>query len=286
MIKLYQYSHLDTNVKHEIKFDITLFPDKTSQVWRLNPEPKATYLQKSPDGGPFDNLIMDRFEIVWKFESEAEVMHILQLGLLLKNYNGYRTYLSIRTCPYARQDRAIANNTTFAFYAFSDVLIACNYFDSVDVLDVHNKKVLPRLMINILPNQRIAEVLLDSKADVICFPDKGASERGYSYDMEKYGEPIILDKKRNQESGVIEGLKFASKIPLNLKGFKILIVDDLCDGGRTFIESAKLLKENGAEKVFLYTTHGLYTHANGVNHLLDNGLDAVYSYDEVYVNNK
>ena len=33
---------------------------------------------------------------------------------------------------------------------------------------------------------------------------------------------------------------------------------DICDGGRTFIELAKVLKDNGAKRVTLYVTHGIF----------------------------
>ena len=46
---------------------------------------------------------------------------------------------------------------------------------------------------------------------------------------------------------------------LSRKDKKVLIVDDICDGGRTFIELAKVLRAKGAETVDLYTTHGIYS---------------------------
>ena len=38
-----------------------------------------------------------------------------------------------------------------------------------------------------------------------------------------------------------------------------MIVDDTCDGGRTFIELAKVLRARNAGKIELYVTHGIFS---------------------------
>ena len=38
-----------------------------------------------------------------------------------------------------------------------------------------------------------------------------------------------------------------------------MIVDDICDGGQTFIELAKALEKQGAHQIFLYVTHGIFS---------------------------
>jgi ribose-phosphate pyrophosphokinase len=42
--------------------------------------------------------------------------------------------------------------------------------------------------------------------------------------------------------------------------FKYVIIDDICDGGRTFIELAKAIKEQreGVE-IYLVVTHGIFS---------------------------
>jgi ribose-phosphate pyrophosphokinase len=43
-----------------------------------------------------------------------------------------------------------------------------------------------------------------------------------------------------------------------------VMADDICDGGRTFIELAKELRGMGADVVHLYVTHGFFTKGKGV----------------------
>jgi phosphoribosylpyrophosphate synthetase len=55
-----------------------------------------------------------------------------------------------------------------------------------------------------------------------------------------------------------------TEVPLSearyYKDSKFVIVDDICDGGRTFIELAKAIREKVADaKIYLVVTHGLFT---------------------------
>lgn len=263
MIKLFSTFN---DVKLEHTFELTVFPDKTSQCWKINPEPK---------GG-------QNFNIEWKYENEAEIFYLVQLAMIINQLTTLRPRLYSDTLPFARQDKPIGNNSTFALNAMMRILQP--WFGTVHTIDAHsnawnetpNGYFFP--IHSEAPNERIRIVLKTSDTDIICFPDAGAAKRGYAYDEEQFGKPIILDKDRDQESGEIKGLKFTTKFTPNLKGYKIAIIDDICDGGKTFIEAAKLLKAQGAEKVFLYTTHGIYS--KGTPILFESGIDRVFNYKE------
>lgn len=53
-----------------------------------------------------------------------------------------------------------------------------------------------------------------------------------------------------------------------------LIVDDICDGGGTFVGLAKELRAAGATRVYLYVTHGIFS-----KRLPLEGIDHVYTTD-------
>lgn len=228
----------------------TIFPDGTSQVWKL------------PDFILESNL---HDTITWEFDSEAEIIHVIQLAVLLKHYHNSLPILVVPFLPYARQDKDISNITTFARDIFIDLIRP--YFIRIETLDIHSKAYS---IVNRKPD--ISKVLLEVKPDVIVYPDAGAGKRGYdSY----YYTTIDLDKNRDQNTGEILGLAFKSDERL-IKDKTILIQDDICDGGRTFIEAAKLLKGMGAKSVCLYTTHGIYS--KGVKVILDGGIDRIFNY--------
>lgn len=232
----------------------TIFPDKTSQVWKVE--------------GISDVVN----HILWDFENEAEVFHVLQLIALTENTHPKSTVLEMPTMPYARQDKEISNSSTFAGKVFVKLILDTGV--RVITTDVHNKKLLPPEWKNRDVNDRIKEVIELSGANLICFPDQGAATRGY---FTRNLPTILLDKNRNQLTGEIEGLRMFSfykeYFPENPK---FLIIDDLCDGGRTFIEAAKVLYNEGAEEVHLFTTHGIYS--KGVEVLKEAGIKRVFNY--------
>ena len=76
--------------------------------------------------------------------------------------------------------------------------------------------------------------------------------------------PIIrADKIRDTMTGALSGFEVYAD---DLTGKDVVILDDLCDGGGTFIGLAKKLREKGAAKITLYVTHGMFT--KGVKDLL------------------
>lgn len=66
---------------------------------------------------------------------------------------------------------------------------------------------------------------------------------------------FCASKIRDSKTGKITDTTFHDEV----KGRKVLIVDDICDGGRTFIELGKLLREKQAETIYLYITHGIFS---------------------------
>ena len=81
-------------------------------------------------------------------------------------------------------------------------------------------------------------------------------------------------KKRCTETGAITETELDETI--NYKGKTILIVDDICDGGATFVQLASKLKEQGAESVSLFVTHMIAS----------KGLQALAIFENVYYINK
>ena len=199
-------------------------------------------------------------------------MLLAQLTELLRASNPKCIYdLYLPYLPYGRQDKEVSNSTTFALQTFINLINSLK-FETVTVLDAHNPKALPKDWINNIPNRSIARAIELSGATMICFPDKGASQRGYTTkDLPSFS----LEKTRNQRTGEITGLKLIED--MNVKGHNILIVDDICDRGGTFIASAKLLDSLGVSNVYLYTTHGLYS--GGTNIIIDSSIRKIFNFN-------
>lgn len=241
------------------KLDVTIFPDKTSQVWKIDES----------------NLYGVVNTINWEFESEAELMHVAQLVHLLREISDARITLNMPYFPYARQDKPVSNTSTFAVRTFVSILDNLG-IDDIMTYDVHSdipKSLFVRTRFhNHLPDEEIGDLADKLGVDLICFPDKGAETRYAKIIGRPY---IVMNKVRNQLTGELQMKGIQSpEDDLIITGDKILIVDDLCDGGGTFILAANELYSLGVSKVYLYTSHGLYT--KGLTPLREAGIIRIF----------
>ena len=158
--------------------------------------------------------------------------------------------LSIPYMPYARQDRPENNN---ALYAISQVINNLSY-TNLEIVDLHNIST-----VNYFRDARsISKAAIwrisnfQNKLDFYDFfiaPDAGAYKE-VSKLGELFDKPVYCASKTRDSSG--------PKIKIDLEDAKGngLVIDDICDGGRPFIELAKKLPEYALD---LVVSHGLFT---------------------------
>jgi ribose-phosphate pyrophosphokinase len=238
----------------------TIFPDGTSQVWKL---PAAMFEARD-------------LEITWNFDSEREIIDLLSLRRLLVSQTWT---LHIPFLPYARQDKNIDNTSTFNLVVIADLInsLGCQ---KVTAVDVHNPMWTAELIRN-FENVEVGaiheHVARRRDTHFIVWPDEGAADR-YAKSAPNAAF-VVCAKVRDQSTGAITGHKILHTTQHNsLPPHNFLIVDDICDGGATFVSVAKLIRqEYGLEvnKLDLFVTHGIFS--KGQQHLLDNGITNVFT---------
>ena len=100
----------------------------------------------------------------------------------------------------------------------------------------------------------LTDINLDSNT-VICIPDAGATKSVQELADAASLDTVQILKKRDPKTGQLSDFKLFG----NVKGKTVVVVDDICDGGGTFVGAAQLLKRSGAKDLHLYTTHGIYS---------------------------
>lgn len=234
------YSHI---------IDVTMFPDNTSQVWRL---PETAY----PEG----------VWVTWKFEHEGEFMHLAQLKDLLDHLK-VSPVLDLPYLPYGRQDKEISCYTTFALRTFAKLLNALN-FQQVIIQDPHSKVALDLINNSIPCYCNIKTYYNMLNANLVCYPDAGAE---FKY-AKIYDYPYIVgNKARDQATGHITQYELVGKC----EDKNVLIIDDICDGGGTFTLLADELKKAGARNIYLFVTHGIFS--KGTKHLFNAGISRIFT---------
>lgn len=179
----------------------------------------------------------------------------LMLVCLLADYFKCTKHLNLLYTPYARQDRKTSPEEPFSFKTFAKIINSCG-FNSVTVYDPHSD-VTPALIENCIVKKRV-DIPLKIKGDFILIsPDAGAMKANNEIAL-KYGlQHITATKVRDVKTGNITATKVHTDI--DLQGKELIICDDICDGGRTFIELAKVLKTHNPKSIHLFTTVGIYS---------------------------
>lgn len=191
---------------------------------------------------------------------------VMQLAILAdairRIHRDVKIRLDIPYLPYARQDRVMTEGESLALKVFCDFI---NYlkFDEVTVDDCHSDVGIALLTnVNWIKQYPSSESGVDMGVyDAVVSPDAGAMKKATHIATTAKKDMIVATKNRNVKTGEVSKAYFSGDV----KGKNLLIVDDLCDGGRTFIQLATALKENGAKRVDLYVTHGIFAYNAKVN---------------------
>lgn len=160
--------------------------------------------------------------------------------------------------PAARQDRVMISGEPLSVKVYADILNSLK-LNKVTVFDAHSE-VTPALLDNceVIPNHAfIAEVLKKIGKEVkLISPDGGALKKIYKVSEYLGGVEVVeCSKSRDVKTGKLSGFKVYND---DLEGMDCLIVDDICDGGGTFVGLAEELKKKNAGKLYLAVSHGIF----------------------------
>lgn len=162
--------------------------------------------------------------------------------------NGATVDLRMEFCPYGQSDRQMGN-TMFSFKYFANFINSLN-FNQVIIYDPHSP-VMSAALKKCLVEYPMFGVNLDNY-DLLFLPDNGAAKK---YSEIYVNKPYRFgNKKRNLDTGEIICYEVIANKE-DIEGKKILMRDDICMGGRTFQEAAKVLLNMGAQQIDLYITH-------------------------------
>ncbi len=144
---------------------------------------------------------------------------------------------------------------------------------NIITFDAHDPRVQNAIPLkgfdNFMPTYQFMKALLKAEPDLrvdkdhlmIISPDEGAMSRAV-YLSNVLGVDMGMFYKRRDYSTIVNG-----KNPIvaheflgdDLKGKNAIIIDDMISSGESMLDVAKQIKERGANRVFVFTTFGLFT---------------------------
>lgn len=257
---------IDQNSK-KVEFDSAVFPGGEVHVRFTHP-----------------GLLTSVVTIFALVDSSEEFMKLLLVTDALRQAEVDKIHLILPYFPYARQDRVCNPGEALSVRVAADIINLQNY-SSVTLNDPHSY-VTPALLrgrIHVITLMAgLSEFRTKSPTAIhpattwLVAPDAGAEKKVIDASKRLGFNYMQARKIRDVATGKI--LKTVVEWPE--EGFKgdenLLIVDDIADGGRTFLELGKELKKKTTGKILLYVSHGIFSQ----------GFDIFTGViDEIYVDN-
>ncbi len=214
----------------------------------------------------------EQVKITCRIQSANDLLLLLLTTDALKRSGVKRLECFIPYLPFARQDRVMVKGEPLSVKVISE-LLNTQVFEKIQIYDAHSEVSFALLNNSdaITNHSFVEEVLKDKTGYLIISPDAGAYKKIFKVCQHlNYKDEIVLcNKTRNVENGNIISVTCAVN---DFQGLDLYIIDDICDGGGTFILLADELKKRNCGKVNLIVSHGIFS----------KGVDALTNIDHIY----
>ena len=214
-------------------------------------------------------------KVVTTLRTNDDIVALLLISDVLAR-KGFTPELYITYMMYQQDDRLFDEDESFGLKTISK-LINSLCFSKVKIFHPHSDKVEFIDNLEIISNESvIIQVLynmhrgrpIDFKGLTWIIPDAGAFKTQFKqiekWDIENF---VTCMKSRVHTTGEITTVVNTD----DLQGQDCIIIDDICLGGRTFINIAQELKKKNCGKLYLYVSHGIF----------NKGLDELYKYFDI-----
>ncbi len=211
-----------------------------------------------PDSQPHINIAAvaegDDVKVVCSITSSDKLFQLLQTANALDNLFAKKKALVIPYLLAARYDRLMLHGDSIDLKVIADLINSCG-FEKVYLYDVHSDVALLLIKNAVgITNKNLVEQYTKENAILIC-PDAGAAKKVSKYfEWNKNITDIIYcNKSRDLATGK---LTLHVLEPEKCIGRNCVIVDDICDGGGTFLAIAEQVKPS---HLTLIVTHGIFS---------------------------
>ena len=236
-------------------------------------------IKSYPDGGKYVVINEPFEELVYRINSYEDLFLLKSL----KDANPNLKRITIPCMFQQQHDRRFSSNESFELKLVCDFINSCN-FERVSIFHPHSD-VTPALINNcevISNNKFIAEVILSlyptaidaEKSCVLMSTDAGGFKplMKLCNDINWQGETYSASKSRQYING--ESILTQVVDKQDFEGKDVLIIDDICVYGGTFIGLANLLKQRNVGKLYLAVSH---LTIKKPSYLLESGFEQIFT---------
>lgn len=234
--------------------------------WDKNNIKKINY----PDGSSYVEVESFPPQIEFRINSYEDLWTLTQIKDVY-DYNGKPLSVTIPCLLDAQADRRFEKNQSHNLKLVLYQLARLN-FENITIFHPHNSEVVESILnrVNILDNSYFIEQVINRiglmnqvvegvRADIgntiLMSTDAGGFKplMKLADKIQWKGETFSASKSRKYEDGKSKLIQQIDR--QDFEGKDILIVDDICVNGGTFIGLAKMLKERNVGKLYLAVSH-------------------------------
>lgn len=193
----------------------------------------------------------DTVEIICRITNSDDLFLLMQLSDILNRQCVCVEKITILYLMTMRCDRLFSFEQPFSLKIVADVINSFNA-KKVVVIEPHSSTCL-----DLIKNSEAVYLShgMIEHATCVCYPDNGAFKRYSSYLLMGYSY-IKCSKVRDIKTGSITSFSI-DEISDSKDCDEIVVIDDLCDGGGTFVGIASKLRELKPSKLTLVVTHAV-----------------------------
>jgi ribose-phosphate pyrophosphokinase len=219
---------------------------------------EGVHITVFPDGQPHVNISGlnegEAVTVICSLTGSDKLLQLLQTANALENAFARKAKLVIPYLLGARYDRLMLPGDSIDLKVTADLINLCG-FEKVVLFDVHSEVALLLIKNAVgVSNKELVMQYSQPDAVLIC-PDAGAAKKVSSYVEwnNNLTEIIYCNKHRDLATGRIT-LQVLQ--PEKCKGRNCVIIDDICDGGGTFLAVAQQIEP---VHLTLIVTHGIFS---------------------------
>ncbi|MEZ0320178.1 MAG: ribose-phosphate diphosphokinase [Pyrobaculum sp.] len=182
--------------------------------------------------------------------------NLVKLFLALDTLNDLATrriVLAIPYMPYMRQDRRFREGEPISAKTVFKIMSSFGVSALVTV-DLHKQYVAeyaPRVVVkNVFPVEEFAKAV--GGADVVVSPDFGSFHRAEALAKTLGSRYTYFEKFRDRSTGTIT---LTPRTDVELRGARVVLVDDILSTGGTLVEACKACRTLGASEVVAAVSH-------------------------------
>ncbi len=114
-------------------------------------------------------------------------------------------------------------------------------------------------------SRQVPDISFDKEKTIVISPDEGGMKRAMYYSS-VLGLDLGMYYKRRNYSIIVDGknpIEAHEYLGRSVEGKDVMIIDDMISSGESVLDIAKMLKGQGAKRVFVFTAFGLF--CNGLD---------------------